>query len=108
MGHAVLPVLHTLTFDFLNFRSGRLDRSYAAIARAATVCERTFANALKRLKALGSAAGCTVAPRCGRTGVSCSNRRRTLVRALRPPPSSSGNSHKPCGTVDLAERISVQ
>jgi hypothetical protein len=53
VGHAALQVLHTLIFDFLNYRSGRLDPSYAAIARAANVCERTVANALKRLRELG-------------------------------------------------------
>ena len=42
--------LHALIFDFLNYASGRLDPSYAAIARKANVCERTVANALKRLK----------------------------------------------------------
>ena len=53
VGHAALQVLHALIFDFLNYASGRLDPSYAAIARAANVCERTVANALKRLKELG-------------------------------------------------------
>jgi hypothetical protein len=53
VGHSALQVLHTLIFDFLNFRSGRLDPSYAAIARAANVCERTVATAIQRLKALG-------------------------------------------------------
>jgi hypothetical protein len=48
-----MQVLHTLIFDFLNYGSGRLDPSYAAIAKAANVCERTVANAIKRLKALG-------------------------------------------------------
>jgi hypothetical protein len=52
LGHAVLQVLHTLIFDFLNFRTGRLDPSYAAIARKANVCERTVATALARLKEL--------------------------------------------------------
>jgi len=37
----------------LNYTSGRLDPSYAAIARKANVCERTVANALKRLRELG-------------------------------------------------------
>jgi hypothetical protein len=45
-------VLHTLIFDFLNFRSGGLDPSYAAIAKAANVCERTVAKAIKRLRPL--------------------------------------------------------
>src|SRR3984957_4074499 len=53
VGHSALQVLHTLIFDFLNFRSGRLDPSYAAIARKANVCERTVANAIKRLRELG-------------------------------------------------------
>jgi hypothetical protein len=53
VGHAALQVLHALIFDFLNFRSGRLDPSYAAIARAANVCERTVATAIKRLRELG-------------------------------------------------------
>ena len=44
--------MHTLIFDFLNFRTGRLDPSYAAIARKANVCERTVATALARLKEL--------------------------------------------------------
>jgi hypothetical protein len=53
VGHAGLVVLHALIFDFLNFRSGRLDPSYAAIAQKAGVCVRTVAAALQRLKALG-------------------------------------------------------
>jgi hypothetical protein len=53
VGHSAMQVLHTLIFDFLNYGSGRLDPSYAAIAKAANVCERTVANAIKRLKALG-------------------------------------------------------
>jgi hypothetical protein len=53
VGHAALQVLHALIFDFLNFASGQLDPSYAEIARAANVCERTVATALKRLRELG-------------------------------------------------------
>src|ERR1700722_17739873 len=53
LGHAALQVLHTLIFDFLNYASGRLDPSYAAIARKANVCERTVASALRRLRELG-------------------------------------------------------
>jgi hypothetical protein len=53
VGHAALQVLHTLVFDFLNFRTGRLDPSYAAIARKANLCDRTVAAALQRLKSLG-------------------------------------------------------
>jgi hypothetical protein len=53
VGHTGLVVLHTLIFDFLNHRTGRLDPSYAAIAAKAGVCVRTVASALARLKALG-------------------------------------------------------
>ena len=53
VGHAALQVLHALIFDFLNYGSGRLDPSQAAIARKANVCERTVRNALARLKGLG-------------------------------------------------------
>lgn len=53
VGHAALQVLHALIFDFLNFSSGRLDPSYAQIAAAAGVCERTVATALKRLRDIG-------------------------------------------------------
>jgi hypothetical protein len=53
VGHSALQVLHALIFDFLNFRSGRLDPSYATIARKANVCERTVATAIQRLKSLG-------------------------------------------------------
>jgi hypothetical protein len=53
VGHAALQVLHALLFDFLNYASGRLDPSYAAIARKANVAKRTVATAIKRLKSLG-------------------------------------------------------
>src|SRR3954462_14091087 len=53
IGHAALQVLETLIFDFLNYASGRLDPSHAAIARKANVCERTVRNALNRLRDLG-------------------------------------------------------
>jgi len=53
LGHTVLQVLHTLIFDFLNFASGRLDPSYAAIARKANLCERAVASALQKLRSLG-------------------------------------------------------
>src|SRR4249919_4010650 len=44
---------HTLIFDFLNHRTGRLDPSYEAIARQAGVCVRAVATALARLRELG-------------------------------------------------------
>jgi len=53
IGHAALQVLHALIFDFMNYRTGRLDPSYAAIASKAGVCQRTVAKALKHLQSLG-------------------------------------------------------
>ena len=53
VGHTALKVLNTLIFDFLNFRTGRLDPSYAAIARKANLSETAVATALKRLHGLG-------------------------------------------------------
>lgn len=53
IGHAALQVLHCLIFDFLNFRTGRLDPSYDAIARTANLARSTVALALARLKDLG-------------------------------------------------------
>jgi len=48
-----LAVLHTLVFDFLNHRTGRLDPSYAAIARKAGVPLRAVSDALRKLRELG-------------------------------------------------------
>jgi hypothetical protein len=53
IGSTALIVLHALIFDFMNFRTGRLDPSYAAIAAKAGVCVRTVATALAKLKQLG-------------------------------------------------------
>src|SRR5664279_257345 len=50
IGHSAMQVLHSLIFDSLNFRTGRLDPSYAAIARKANVCERAVASAIQRLR----------------------------------------------------------
>ena len=70
MGHAALQVLHALIFDFLNYRSGRLDPSYAAIARKANVCERTVAN------------GAQAAARAGHPQLGAPVRRELAGRAL--------------------------
>ena len=53
IGPAALQVLHALIFDFWNFRTGRLDPGYAAIAHKSGVCQRTVASALARLRELG-------------------------------------------------------
>jgi hypothetical protein len=53
VGRTALEVLRALLLDFLNFRNGRLDPSYAAIAAKAGVCRRAVATALQRLRALG-------------------------------------------------------
>jgi hypothetical protein len=48
-----LAVLHALLFDFLNYASGALYPSYAAIAERACICERSVARGLAALKAAG-------------------------------------------------------
>lgn len=53
LGRMGLLVLHALLFDFLNYNSGRLDPSYAAIAEKAIVSVRSVARALVKLKAAG-------------------------------------------------------
>lgn len=53
VGHAALQVLHALIFDFLNFRTGRLDPGYDAIAGKSNLARSTIAVALKRLADLG-------------------------------------------------------
>ena len=69
VGHAALQVLHALIFDFLNYASGRLDPSYAAIARKANVCERTVAQrAHSGSRSLASSIGCAAAPRAWQDG----------------------------------------
>ncbi len=53
LGRNGLAVLHALLFDFLNFRSGRLDPSIAAIAKAACISVSSVKRGLVRLKAAG-------------------------------------------------------
>ena len=53
IGRSALAVLSVLIFDFLDYQTGRLDPSHAAIARKARMCERTVCNALQKLKTLG-------------------------------------------------------
>src|SRR4051812_11829959 len=52
-GRSALAVLSVLIFDFLDYQTGRLDPSHAAIARKARMCERTVVTALQKLKTLG-------------------------------------------------------
>lgn len=52
LGSSALLVLQSLIFDFLNYGSGRLDPSYAAIAQKTGLGRSTVAEALKRLKEL--------------------------------------------------------
>ena len=53
IGRTALGVLYVLTFDFLNYRTGRLDPSLDAIAARAGCCRRAVVNALARLRDLG-------------------------------------------------------
>jgi hypothetical protein len=53
IGRTALAVLHTLIFDFLCYRTGRLDPSYEGIAKKAGVSRASVGRALPRLRALG-------------------------------------------------------
>lgn len=53
LGRMGILVLHALLFDFLNYRTGRLDPSYAALAHKACVSVRSVARAVASLRAAG-------------------------------------------------------
>jgi hypothetical protein len=53
IGRTALAVLYTLSFDFQNFRTGRLDPSLDAIAAKAGCCRRAAVTAIRHLRALG-------------------------------------------------------
>src|SRR5690349_17017999 len=53
IGHTGLQVLQVMLFDFLNFTTGRLDPSLAAIADKTNLCPRAVHSALERLAEVG-------------------------------------------------------
>jgi hypothetical protein len=53
LGHVGLALVYALTHDFLNYLSGRLDPSYAGLARAINYSVKSVERALKRLKKVG-------------------------------------------------------
>jgi hypothetical protein len=53
IGRVALDVLYVLSFDFLNFRTGRLDPSHDAIAERVGCCPRSVRAALAHLRDLG-------------------------------------------------------
>jgi len=53
IGRTALDVLYVLTFDFLNYATGRLDPSHDAIAAKVGCCPRTVGTALAKLRDLG-------------------------------------------------------
>src|SRR3954452_5094364 len=53
IGRSALTVLSVLLFDFLDYASGQLDPSHAAISRKCRMCERTVRTALQKLRTLG-------------------------------------------------------
>jgi hypothetical protein len=53
VGTPALKVLEALTFDFLNYASGRLDPGYKALAQAANISVSAVHTALRRLRDLG-------------------------------------------------------
>jgi hypothetical protein len=53
IGRNGLAVLHALIFDFLDFRTGRLDPAYETLARKACISVRSVARGLQNLKLAG-------------------------------------------------------
>lgn len=53
IGRTAMTVLYTLIYDFLNWRTGRLDPKIETIARKSGVSPRAVSTALAKLKALG-------------------------------------------------------
>ena len=53
IGRNGLAILHSFLFDFLNFRSGRLDPGRKAIARAAAISLRSVDRGLRKLREAG-------------------------------------------------------
>src|SRR4051794_8375537 len=53
IGRSALTVISVLIFDFLDYASGRLDPSHAAIASKARMSERAVCTALQKLRTLG-------------------------------------------------------
>src|SRR4051794_14930619 len=92
VGHTDLQVLHSLIFDFLNFASGRLDPSQAAIADKANLCPRTVATALARLHAAGIL---TWVRRCAESWEGGRYVRRQLTNAYALLPSTGWRGFRP-------------
>jgi hypothetical protein len=53
LGRVSMAVLHSLIFDFMNYRTGQLDPSYEGIAKKAGVSRASVGRALVRLRSLG-------------------------------------------------------
>ena len=53
IGRNGLAVVHALLFDFINYRTGALYPSWAAIAEAACISERSVGRGLAKLRAAG-------------------------------------------------------
>jgi hypothetical protein len=92
VGHTGLQVLQVLIFDFLNFATGRLDPSQAAIAGKANLCERAVADALKRLHAAGIL---TWVRRCAESWEAGRYVRRQLTNAYALLPSTGWRGFRP-------------
>jgi len=92
IGHTGLQVLQVLLFDFLNFTTGRLDPSQAAIAGKANLCPRAVADALKRLYGLGIL---TWVRRCAESWEGGRYVRRQLTNAYALLPSTGWHGFRP-------------
>src|SRR4051812_4677012 len=102
IGRVALDVLYVLTFDFQNFRTGRLDPSLDMIAAKASCCRRAVVDALARLRDLGLLAW---RRRCEETRDSQGRfrlRQRTNAYGLLPPSQWKGYRDNDPPPPDLA------
>jgi hypothetical protein len=110
LGRNGLAVLHALIFDYLDFRTGRLDPGYAALARKACIGVRSVARGLQALKASGVLnwlRRCTATFKDGRCvldqdtnayAILPSSQWRGYVEPPEAPPPQSGTwGDHPCG-----------
>lgn len=114
IGRNGLAVLHALIFGFLNFRSGRLDPGYEAIAREACISVRSVARGLRNLKLSGIlnwVRRCTESIKDGRFTLEQETNAYAIIPSSQwlgyrepheaPPPQPGTWGDHPCGMRDV-------
>jgi hypothetical protein len=122
LGRNGLAVLHAMIFGFLDFRTGRLDPGYAALARESCLSVRSVARGLQALKRAGVVnwlRRCTESR--DKTGRFCLEQETNAYAVLPssqwrgfietpdapPPPPGTWGDH-PCGMRDPMEEAAAE